>query len=153
MAYNLSDIITALVAILQAIPGIGTVHAYKRWTNKPEMFKSYFWHESTQLINGCWITRSGYAPILQLSRQKEKRHQMIITQVYSFKDASNTEAPFQALVSAEVDAINNNYTYPGAWHQIAPDGYAQAQEMKELRDFAGFLCNYAEITVTVEVRV
>jgi hypothetical protein len=162
MPYELPDIKAALVTILQAVPGIGNVHDRSRWTNDPAMFKTLFFVEAQGVINGTCVTRSAYRPNRKLSHSFRNRQGMLVWSVYSFNDSefwdpgagamTNTEAKFQALVDAQVDAINAHYQYTNAWHCFEEEGDAVAEPI-EIREWAGRLVHYCEIKVIAQVRI
>lgn len=152
MAYELSDIKTALSTILGGVTGKGNIYTKERWTNDPKVFKTYFYHSGTKVINAWMITSRGYLPELRVSGITGKIHPILIIGVYSFKDTDNTEAAFDALVAGNCDAINSNFTYVNAWHRIIGEPAGARANITEPRFWAGHLIHYCEINVLLEVR-
>lgn len=151
---DLATLKTNLYAILNAVSGIGIVHARDRYSNDANTFLSYF-KDPTGIINGCTFSREKYASQRRTQGEVEKAYVFVIRRVMAFKDANNTADTFddnmEDIIAALEDAATLNEgdcTTEPDWGPMAGAVGAQL-EISEPRMFGGALCHYAEIRLCV----
>jgi hypothetical protein len=144
-----AEISTALAGIVEGVSGIGKVYTRDRysndWTKFLENFKS-----AAGKITGGMITRKVTAKQQRTIGEVERAHVFVIRLVYGLQDSGDSEAIFQTLVDAVLDAVDADETLGGSCETTHPDwgpmsGAVGLQiDTIEYRQFGTVLCHYAE---------
>jgi len=148
-----------IVAILQAITGIGTVHNRERYPGGLQPFLDLM--TSSGSVNGFTVHRIN-APstavtlgTIGASRTYERSHAFKISGLYALDDENDSESSFQALLDAIFTAFLRNPTLNGT---CARHGQFQL-DMVDIMQFAdeagspGDIYHIGEGTLTVYERV
>lgn len=151
---ELATIKTDLYAILNAVTGIGIVHARDRYSNDWNTFLALF-KDTDGRINGCMFSREKCATQRRVQGEVERAHVFVIRRVMGFRDADNTADLFdehlQDILAALTDADTLNTgdcTTEPDWGPMS--GVVGGQlEISEPRMFGSVLCHYAEIRLCV----
>ena len=148
---SLSSIMTALETEMQAVPGMGNVYTYERWTSQWSNFLNLF-KTADNKINGWSMSRIATPQRQETLGEKERAHIIRFAGVYGLDDSAGTEEMFQTQIEAMVDKFNedDNENLGGVCLTTHPDwgpmdGAVGLQVDKiENRIFGTVLCHYAE---------
>ena len=133
------------IDILSAVPAVGQVHDYERWSNDWNKFLALFQDPATKQILGWEITRVA-APTDKLDNIEELvAHNYVIQGYMGLNDALATEKTFQALIEAVKAAFRNQHTLGG----LCMDAGPLSLEICEARNFGSVLCHYTKLTLPV----
>ena len=143
----------ALVALLEAVPGIGTLHNYERFASKPKEFQALYLQG--QDIRGFYVRRQSYRETPYSTMKNRVRTRWVIRGFASLVDADATELAFDDLLDAIAamlrakpvvyDADGN-----GLCHTVTDDSAGLQLEDSSPVMFAGVLCHGATFSLTTE---
>ena len=155
MASNYLAIVAGIKAVMQGVPGIGTVHDRSRLAADWAAYIARFRDPATGRIHGWEITRVAVPEHL---RGVTFRHHVFALRGYlGIEDAAATDHLFQVLID-EVCAAFRTAAPPNAatWEyhdgDAAEQGPAQVRLIDE-RTFGAVLCHHAEIHLSVSERI
>ena len=158
MSAHVATIRAAILAKLQAVPGIGLVYDRERYAKEESQFRKLYTlgveinGEDTDVLHGWWFRRTqslerslGVGRNLDIST-------WTIRGYLGFDDARNTEHEFEALIEAMRDAFRADPTLGGAAEQ-SPLRDSNNQDGLQLAEtspvwLAGALCHSAVLTLT-----
>lgn len=135
-----SAIRTQIFNIVSAVPDIGKVYDYERWTVDWGAFINLFKDPAGKIL-GWEISRKSFkAEIMVLGGASGgSSHVYILRGFLGVKDAVATEKAINELLGSIVEAFRQGRTLNGA-------GYVDSIEgMIETRTFGGMLCHCAEL--------
>ena len=147
---DLETIRGAIVARLAAVPGIGAVHRYQRYTAwEPGLRRLY---ESNGTLLGWSVRRVATAERADAASYNQVVHRWRIEGVMSLNDEAASELAFDALIEAIRDAFRADETLGGAVETTAVDGQAGPQlEDSGPAKFSGVLCHHARLGLATVV--
>ena len=158
MSAHVATIRAAILAKLQAVPGIGLVYDRERYAKEERAFRDLYTQaveingEDADVVHGWWFRRTasierslGVGRNLDIST-------WAIRGYLGFDDARNTEHEFEALIEAMRDAFRADPTLGGATEQ-SPLRDSNNQDGLQLVEtspvmLAGVLCHSAVLTFT-----
>lgn len=149
---NYLAIVADIKATLSAIPGVGMVHDYERWSADWDKFLGFF-KDSTGKILGWEITRRSASE--HQAGAYFRHHQFVLKGYMGLADAKGTGKTFQSLCE-EVCAAFRNPASGASWdyrNGDSPDNSAAQIESINDRMFGNVLCHCAEITLSVTERI
>lgn len=141
---SLAEIRSAVVTILEAVEGIGQVHAYERLSSDLAALKRL--HVSGGQLHSWTVTRTRTTAEYRSNTQTERRHTLAIRGYMALADADATELTFQALVEAIEEAFRSNDTVNDTAEVAGP---LQVERVEPVM-FAGVLCHFAELSLLAQ---
>jgi len=136
----------AIVALVDAVTGVGPVYGRRRWVAEVKDVKSLF-VESGHL--NVWFVRRKKTPAghaTQGPSHESRRHTFHIEGFYGLDDAADSEETFTTIVERVCTAIRGNYRLSGTCFDNGPANV----EDQDYRMLAGVLCHYALVSVEAE---
>lgn len=131
--------------ILSAVPGVGKVHNYERWSNDWNKFLALFQDPVSKRILGWEITRQS-SPATKISNaEEETTHGYVLQGYMGLNDALATELEFNALIETIKTAFRGNHTLGGFCLDAGP----LSLDISEARTFGSVLCHYAKLMLPV----
>ena len=145
---QLALIRSALVALLQAVPNIGVVHAFERYTREEAKFRELFTYPptgTTRQVRGWWLRRIASRERGLGVGRTEVVHTWHIRAYLALSDADASELLFDELIEAVRDAVRLNPGLGGLCTQGPQDGDADGVQLLESGpvNFCGALCHSA----------
>ncbi|AWI78583.1 hypothetical protein CEW87_03935 [Parazoarcus communis] len=145
----------AIVGLLNAVPGIGVVHAYERYAAKhPELRALYVVQTGagTEQLRGWYVRRLSFRVERDGMDGRRVFTTWLIRGVMALQDSTQSELEFDALVDSIRRAFEDDATLGGAvTSTLTPDGEIGAQLTGAGPVmFAGVLCHAADLTLTTE---
>lgn len=143
----------ALIALLRAVPGIGTVHEYERFSKDQQGFQALY--QQGNVILGWYVRRQSYRENIFSSTRNRVRTRWIIQGFASLVDASASELAFDKLLDAVAAAVRTRPVLYDAednalCHTVTDEGAALQLEEAGPVMFAGVLCHGAKFTLGTE---
>ena len=134
-----------IYAILAAVPNVGVVHDYERWTADWAKFLELFKDPAGGRILGWEITRVSYSSIKLSKIQEQVTHEFKIQGYMGMKDADRTDVLFNAIIDGAIaPAFRGNHDLNGACSETG----ALRAETIDNRSFGSVLCHYADLRLT-----
>jgi hypothetical protein len=130
---------------LSAVPNIGKVYDYERWTADWNVFINLFKSSGGKIL-GWEISRSGLQSISISSHEDEDQHQYQIRGYMGLQDADRTEIQFNALIEAIRAAFRRDFSLTGTCELATPIQVT----IIEPRTFGSVLCHYCELRLTTQ---
>lgn len=146
---TLAAIRAAIVAELQAVPGIGTVHDYERYAAREGDFRTLYLHDlggGVSQIRGWYVRRLSTAETLIVMGRSDGVHQWLIRGFMAIDDLAASEKTFDDLIETVRARFRANETLGGLIASVyTPDG--KGPELVESQPvlFGGVLCHSARI--------
>lgn len=143
----------ALVALLETVPGIGTLHNYERFSKNPKEFHALYLQG--QNIRGFYVRRQSYRETPYSTMKNRVRTRWVIKGFASLVDADATELVFDELLDAIAATLRakpvlfENMLTP-LCHTVTDDGAGLQLEDSGPVMFAGVLCHGATFSLTTE---
>lgn len=126
---------------LEEVSGIGVVHDYERWaSNWKDLLTLY---QSNGKLNGWSISRRSTAAEWVCMPEVDRRHNFVITGIYSLDDSAASEKTFQDLIEGIEEKIRNDHTLGDTCVAAGP----LQVETVEVRMFGSVLCHYCELSL------
>lgn len=149
---SLTVIRNAIVTKLAAVPNIGIVHAYERYTQEQAKFAALYKHEGK--ILGWNVRRLSTREIEGATTFNREIHRWQIRGYSSLVDDTASELVFDNLVEAVRAAFRNDETIGGTVETTAADGLIGLQ----LDDsgpvmLGGILCHGVRLTLATQAVV
>lgn len=143
----------ALVALLETVPGMGTLHNYERFASKPKDFQALYLQG--QNIRGFYIRRQSYRETPYSTMKNRVRARWIIKGFASLVDADATELAFDDLLDAIAATLRATPILFDAngnalCHTVTDDSAGLQLEESGPVMFAGVLCHGATFSLTTE---
>jgi hypothetical protein len=146
---SVDAVISAVAAILGAVPGVGRVHSYVPYVKDDATFRTLFKNQADSNILAWTITRTETQSSAQAVHSDQDLHTITIRGYMALNNADPSEKDFQTLVELvrstfranrklTVNAVNNCF-----WSE--PISCTVTHGV-----FAGVLCHYAELRLTVK---
>jgi len=144
---------TALLELLRAVPGIGHVHAYERFSKTPQGFQALY--QQGDVILGWYVHRQSWRELPFSSLQNRVRTRWVIQGFASLLDANETELAFDTLIDAVARAVRKRPVLFDAQenalcHTVQDDGAGLQLEESGPVMFAGVLCHAAKFSLGTE---
>lgn len=132
----------AVKAALTALPSIGVVHDYSRWSIDPATFLALFQEPATKRIFGWEVSRPS-ARVEWLDEYHARvRHTLQVDGYLGLQDAAGTEKLFAAAVDVVLGALLRlDLSAAGAEAKPKPAPVVAV----DTRLFGGVLCHHAEL--------
>lgn len=146
-----TSIAAALKTLLEAIPNIGQVHAYRRWNAD---WSTYLDHTKTTLsgenqVRVWMVTRESLTSSFEDSfRQARHTHSMVIVGALGLNDSDDTYTKFQELLDLVVAALDAKRDLSASDIIDYSIGAASVRTIGE-EALGSVLCHVAEIEVSV----
>jgi hypothetical protein len=137
----------AIVAKLQAVPGVGVVHPYERYVEKPGKFLELFTVDGR--VAGWIVRRVAEREMADSSAFNRVETDWELRGYASLLDAEQSELSFDSTVDRVRDAFRSDQSLGGVVTGLS----ASAAVGLQLADsgpvmFAGVLCHSARLTLT-----
>lgn len=149
-----SDIVDAVVAVLQGVADSGKVYGYFRYAADSSDFLSFFQTTigGVSQLRGWLVTLAPRDPMTvtdwALGTSLE-RYQVLATGIMGVNDAQSSERTFSALCETVTRTLSHcDLALSGV---VSQEAEPAAWRLAEHRLFGGTLCHYAEITLPVSV--
>lgn len=152
-AQNTAATRAAIVAALQAVPGIGAVHPFERYAATQSTLRNHYvvQTDAGEQLRGWYVRRLGF----RVERNGAARPRVFTTwQMRGFMalaDEAESELSFDALIDAVRAAFESDPTLGGAVQSTLFEGAMGAQlAASGPVMFAGVLCHAADLSLTTE---
>ncbi len=139
-----ADIRTAIVSVMERIPGIGMVHSYERYADKQSDFKQFYTlrRDGTDTICGWFIRR------LSRAESSDSLGRVVVVMGWRIQgymglvDSQESELAFDGLIDALVAAFRADETLGGVVDStiVGSDAGLQIEDTGPVM-FAGVLCH------------
>ena len=137
----------AIVANLQAVSGIGRVHAYQRWATDPKRLTEQYVSDGKLL--GWHVRREKIQETRTAGRQYQTDITWKITGFRALNDADQSELEFDELIDA-IRQKFRGFEYIGL--TIKTENATGIQlEMQQPVLFGGVLCHSAQLSFTTRI--
>jgi len=141
----------ALVALIQAVPNIGRVHAYQRYAREDSAFRAHYLHTlsgGAKQLRGWQISHVGVSETYVGVGRTLNEHNWVIRGYLALDDAAATELTFDDLVEAMRAAYRANPTLGGlaTGEPIGNEDGIQKRDAGPVM-FCGVLCHSALLTL------
>lgn len=143
----------ALVALLQTVPGIGSVHSYERFSKNPKDFQALY--QQGKYIRGFYVRRQSWRETAYSSTRNKVRTRWFIRGFASLVDAEASELAFDLLLdelaaTVRAEPVLFDAEENGLCHTVTDDGASLQLEESGPVMFAGVLCHGATFSLTTE---
>lgn len=143
----------ALVALLQSVPGLGTVHNYERFSKNPRDFQALY--QQGRDIRGFYLRRQSWRELPYSSTRNKVRTRWTIRGFASLVDADATELAFDRLLDAAAARVRSRPVLfdeqdNALCHTVTDDGASLQLEESGPVMFAGALCHAATFSLSTE---
>lgn len=140
------DILPELIAILEAVSGIGNVYEFPQHSAFIEEHKELFVTDENK-FHVWWPIRTAWEATGGLSAQIFRRHTVEITGYYAISNSTESEKIFQNVIDGIANAFDTlaNFSLDNTVDQHLP-----AQMEKSDVMFGGFLCHKGIIRIVIE---
>lgn len=140
------DILPELIAILEAVDGIGNVYEFPQHSAFIEKHKELFVTDENK-FHVWWPSRVGWEATGGLSAQVFRRHTIELIGHYALSNSNESEKEFQSVIENIANRFDrrSNFSLDDTIDQHLP-----AQMEKSDVMFAGVLCHKAIIRITAE---
>lgn len=150
----LATVRNALQSTLQAVPDVGVVHAYERYTREETKFRELYTvkpsgqTDAVRQLKGWWLRRTGTAERTLGVGRTEVVHTWRVRGFMALNDEQASELAFDELVEALRDAVRADPTLGGVCAQSPlADGGSSEDGLQLLEAgpvmFCGVLCHSA----------
>lgn len=145
MSYT--TIVEALQDTIEAVTGTANVYEYLRYSSSIENRGELF--VDNEVLQTWMLTRTAAPSVDQLGEVFTRSHNFEVHSYYQIDDSATSEKTHQQLVDDVMDALNENSEVVAGTAYLT--GTAQLIEYpSDGRMFAGVLCHFARIGLTVE---
>lgn len=140
------ELINEIVAILEAVDGIGKVYSFPQHSVYVEKHKELFVTDDDK-FHVWWPNRVSWEATGGISVQVFRFHVIEITGHYALSNDNESEMIFQNMINAIADELDkkNNFNLGGTVDQHLP---AQMEKTEVM--FGGYLCHKAIIRIVAE---
>lgn len=148
-----SDLRTAIVGVLDAIPNIGAVHNRERFSADMSKYLDNFKTSisgQAQIRGWCVLREGAYWIFDEVFGERRRRHQFVLYGVQGFSDAADTYGAHQAQVDAILAAFDGETTLGVSGVIVRMVGPAQLRAFRN-EQFGSVLCHAAEIELPIDV--
>lgn len=151
---SVTAIRSAIVALLQAVPDIGTVHSYERYAKDLAKMRALYFSAAHGDVRGWHVRRRATSEVGLIRESAVEIIPWRIVGVMSINDEAASELAFDSLLEAIRDAVRADETLGGTVDQcsIPTDGGGTDQAGVQIDDtgpamFGGVLCHVARLTL------
>ena len=134
-----------IFTILSAVPGIGRVYDYERWTLDWGKFLELFKDPASGRVLGWELSRSGVEAQFLSRIEEDATHRFTVKGYLGVQDSAATEKLFNGLIEAIRAAFRGNVTLNGMAELVVP----VSVPVIEVRTFGSVLCHYCELQISV----
>lgn len=147
---NAAALRAAIVAKLQAVPGIGVVHDHERYAKAMDSLKALYVPPGESQLRGWFVRRQATAETGAAGNRRVETIDWRIQGVMALDDGAGSELAFDALVEAVRDAFRADHTLGGKLLPGVPDGDSAGIQVVDAGPvmFAGVLCHGARLALT-----
>ena len=143
----------ALVALLHAVPGMGNVHEYERFSRDAKKFQALY--QQGRDIRGFYVRRQSWRETPFSSLRNRVRTRWLIRGFASLVDADKSELAFDRLLDGMAAALRARPVLFDAsghalGHTVTDDGAGLQLEDSGPVMFAGLLCHAATLSLSTE---
>jgi hypothetical protein len=145
---TVAQIRAAIVAMHQAVPDVGIVHAFERYARDEGKFRELFvpdLQDQDKQIRGWWWRRTGTRESMVSTATTMNVHTWEGRGYMSLNDAQGSELVFDQLVEDFRAAVRADPTFGGTCEQNAVEGEEDGVQVVSLGPvlFCGVLCHSA----------
>ncbi len=145
---NLAAIRAAIVAMIEGVSGVGTVHARSRVTHDWGDFIAQF-VDSNNIVNGWTVMSTAVEEERLTNRSLVIRHEFTLRHYRGVDDANASEVSFDNHVEAVRDDFRESYDLSATCELHTP----LTVPIKDIRMFGSVLCHYAEGKIVCQERL